>query len=164
MKGAMIQMASERTVLGTHVATEAFQLFRLLGFDSLAEALGVEGAERDDMQYMAGMAMGRALVRRGTVAAGPLPYVLDSFRQFYRRMEMGLIYFHHHADGALAVGIEECAGCFGAEPVGRPICFVEAGMICGVVSEATGQAFRIEEVKCIGGMGDHACEFELRQE
>ncbi len=157
-------MANGRTVLGNDVATEAFQLFRLLGFDSLAEALSLEEAERAQVQYTAGMAMGRALVRRGTLPAGDVQQLLAAFADFYKRMGLGLVYSHTHADGSLAIGIEECAGCVGSEPAGRPICHVEAGLVQGVVSEALGEDYAVNEQKCIGGMGDTACEFALHRE
>ena len=151
----------DRSVLGGKVAAEAFQLFRLLGFDSFAEAMGLDLAERDDMQHMAGLAMGRALVRRGALPAGELEPLLDAFRRFYHAMGLGVIQVETAPDGVLHVGIAECAGCHGADPVGRPICHVEAGMICGVFSEATGADYAVQEIRCIGGMGDQVCEFAL---
>lgn len=158
-------MAKKRPVLGDAVHAEAFQLFRLLGFDSLTAALGIEGEEEDEVQYMAGMSMGRALVRRGRVRAhGPdeahgLDGLMASFGELYRRMGLGIIEYRTGEDGSLVVSVAECAGCHGAEFVDRPICFVEAGLLCGLLSEALGGEYTAREHKCIGGKGDEVCEF-----
>ncbi|MBP2017263.1 putative hydrocarbon binding protein [Symbiobacterium terraclitae] len=154
-------MDKVRPVLGDAVSSEAFQLFRLLGFDSLTEALGIEGEEQDQVQYMAGLSMGRALVRRGRIAAGSLDDVMASFAEFYYRLGMGLVRHAAGEDGAVTVSIAECVGCHGAEPEGRPICFVEAGLISGVLSEGLGVEFGAQERSCIGGKGDEVCEFIL---
>jgi predicted hydrocarbon binding protein len=155
-----IRMSNERT-LGGSVAVEAFQLFRLLGFTSLAESLGAVGEERDQMEYLAGTAIGRSLVRQERVQGENLSQLLDSFKQFYKQMELGLIYSELCNSGEIVVGIEECAGCHGTELAHRAVCYVEAGMICGMVSEFTGEDYAAREVKCIGGLGDTACEFVL---
>ncbi|MGE5675508.1 MAG: V4R domain-containing protein, partial [Mycobacterium leprae] len=145
------------------VAVTAFQLFRLMGFESLAEALGASGEERDEMEYVAGMAMGRALVRKGSLPRGDLQQVIDAFGRFYEQLGLGLTYFHRHADGSVALGIHECAGCDGTPLVHRPVCYVEAGLVAGVFSEALGVDYKAHEVKCIGGLGDDACEFVLTE-
>lgn len=155
-------MATDRT-LGSHVAVQAFQLFRLLGFNSLADSLGVTGPERDEIEYMSGTAMGRVLVQRGTFDTTSPERLWNSFAAFYKSMGLGLVYWHRQDDGATVVGIEECAGCHGSVPVHRPICYVEAGLICGILSEALDEQYTAVEVKCIGGMGDHACEFVVQK-
>lgn len=134
-------MAKERPVLGNAVDSEAFALVRLLGFDSLTEALGVYGEEQDQVQYRADLAMGRALVRQGRIATGGLDRLMASLEGFYRRLGLGLVAYATGEDDAIIVSIAECAGCHGAEPAGRPICFVEAGIICWVLSEGVGVEF-----------------------
>ncbi|HLO02234.1 MAG TPA: V4R domain-containing protein [Symbiobacteriaceae bacterium] len=153
-------MTDART-LGANVAIEAFQLFRLLGFESLAQALGADGEEREQIEYLAGMAMGRALIRQGRLAGTTTEQVLDSFVTFYDAMALGLVYYSTAGDGSWTVGIRECAGCDGIELAHKPVCFVEAGMIAGLLSEATGLEYTAREHRCIGGLGDHACEFVL---
>ncbi len=153
-------MPASREELGPKVALEAFQLFRILGFDSLAQSLNLNADEQGVLQTIAGTAMGRSLIRNGSVQSGDLTSMLQSFNRFYRRMGLGTISSRY--DGKeLMVSIAECAGCAGSTPGGQAICFVEAGLIGGLVSEATGKDYYGEEERCIGGLGDNVCEFRL---
>lgn len=153
-------MPSNRETLGSDVALEAFQLFRILGFDSLAKSLNLDADEQGVLQAMAGTAMGRSLVRRGSVQGSDLAALLQSFTGFYQKMGLGVVSMRTEGQDLL-VSIAECAGCAGSTPGGQAICFVEAGMLRGLVSEITGRDYLSQEEKCIGGLGDIVCEFRL---
>lgn len=153
-------MPANRETLGSAVALEAFQLFRILGFDNLAKSLDLGADEQGVLQSMAGTAMGRALVRKRSVQGGDLAAMLHSFAGFYQTMGLGIVTSRYEGNDLL-VSIAECAGCAGSTPGGQAICFVEAGLISGLVSEATGVDYYGQEERCIGGLGDNVCEFRL---
>lgn len=153
-------MPANRDSLGSDVALEAFQLFRILGFDSLAKSLDLGADEQGVLQSMAGTAMGRALVRKGSVQGGNLTAMLHSFAGFYQKLGLGIVTSRYQGE-ELLVSIAECAGCAGSTPGGQAICFVETGLISGLFSEATGHDYYGQEERCIGGLGDSVCEFRL---
>jgi len=153
-------MPSDRKDAEPGVAREAFQLFRLLGFDSLAQSLNLNADEKGVLQFMAGDAMGRSLVRLGSVQGDNPASLLSSFADFYRRMGLGIVACQQDGPDRL-ISIAECAGCIGNTPGGQPICFVEAGLLGGVLSEVSGRKYLSQEEKCIGGLGDSVCEFRL---
>jgi uncharacterized protein len=143
------------------VSVEVFQLFRSLVFESIGQSLGLNGEVVDQVEYAAGVAIGRALAQNGTVRGESLDLVMHGLAEFYARAGLGSMYHSLDGAGMLTVGLYECTGCMGMELVHHPVCHLEAGIIRGVVSEFTGHEFSIREVNCIGGLGDSACVFEL---
>jgi predicted hydrocarbon binding protein len=47
------------------------------------------------------------------------------------------------------------------EPVGRPICHFEGGLIAGAINTILNKKVKVKEVTCIGGLGDETCGFDI---
>jgi hypothetical protein len=47
------------------------------------------------------------------------------------------------------------------EPVGRPLCQFEGGIVAGAVQTILKKTTKAQEVTCIGGLGHDACGIEV---
>lgn len=54
----------------------------------------------------------------------------------------------------------DCLTCSGLPDVGRPLCYLEAGILAGAVQRACGQWVRVRETRC-WGLGDSFCEMRV---
>lgn len=123
-------------------------LFRLLRLVALEEIMG-RGAS--GTAYFAGKKLGLAL---GITK-------LEDFLELCTDLNIGIIDVPVFTDTKIHVDVYECVTCSGLDPVGRPICQFEGGLIAGVVQGITGKKVNAHEVTCIGGLGDESCGFDL---
>jgi hypothetical protein len=63
----------------------------------------------------------------------------------------------------LRVEVFECVTCSGLNPVGRVLYHFEGGRIAGSLTTIFKQKTRAVETKCIGGLGDEACSFDIER-
>lgn len=54
----------------------------------------------------------------------------------------------------------DCLTCSGLPRVGRPLCYLEAGILSGAVERACRQPVRVRETRC-WGLGDTFCEMQV---
>jgi predicted hydrocarbon binding protein len=123
-------------------------LYRLLRLVALEDILG-SGASA--VSYYAGKKLGRSLNLQS----------LDAFLDLCAQLRIGKIVIPELTEQHIHVDVHECVTCAGMEPVGRPICHFEGGLIAGVLEGLTGKTVRTKEVTCIGGLGDETCGFSF---
>ncbi len=123
-------------------------LYRLLRLVALEEILG---AGATAVTYYAGKRLGKGLGLE----------TLDDFLKLCEQLKIGTIEVPKMSEERIYVDVYECVTCSGMEPVGRPICHFEGGLIAGAVESITGKRVHATEVTCIGGLGDKSCGFDL---
>lgn len=128
--------------------TAGVALYRLLRLVALEDIIG-RGAS--GTAYIAGKKLGASL---------GLPD-LESFLQLCKDLRIGVIEVPVLTESRIRVDVYECITCSGLEPVGRPLCHFEGGLIAGVVEGVVKKATKAREVTCIGGLGHDACGFDL---
>ena len=87
-------------------------------------------------------------------------FALSMFQVMTERAKMGMVDFD--IDN-LKVEISDCVACAGMPKVGVSLCYFEAGLLAGFLSEALGRKIKVIEEKC-WGLGDRFCEFTIISE
>lgn len=138
-------MRVDRPDYGGSMPIVMFRLLRLVVLEDLF------GPAATATGYLAGKKLGQAL----PVAR------LEDFLQLCEELRLGRVHVREIAGGHFHVDVEECVTCAGLQPVGRPLCSFESGLIAGAVQRITGQPTHSRETTCIGGLGDATCGFEI---
>jgi serine/threonine protein kinase/predicted hydrocarbon binding protein len=88
---------------------------------------------------------------------------IDDFLSLCGSLKIGIIRMPVVTDAGVHIDIYECATCSGVagDHVGCPMCQFEGGLIAGVLENVVKRRTRVQEVSCIGGLGDEACGFDL---
>lgn len=136
----------ERPELGDLVGVGLYRLFRLVALEDIM------GTGASAISYYAGKKLGQDLNLK----------TLDEFLELCEQLKIGIIEIPKMTDTHIHVDIYECITCSGMEPVGRPICHFEGGLIAGAVESITGKSVQAKEVSCIGGLGDATCGYDLK--
>lgn len=144
-----IDVANVLKVVRPKLGTEAgLGLYRLLRLVALEDIMG-RGAS--GTAYLAGKKLGLSL---------GLPTLKD-FLDLCAALKIGLVEVPIMNDKEIHIDIYECATCAGMDAVGRVICHFEGGLIAGVVESILKKRARATEVKCMGGLGDISCSYDI---
>lgn len=87
-------------------------------------------------------------------------FALNMFQLMTERAKIGMVDFD--IDN-LKIEISDCAACSGLPKVDSSLCYFEAGLLAGFLSEALGKKIKVIEEKC-WGLGDRFCEFTIIDE
>ena len=87
-------------------------------------------------------------------------FALSMFQVMTERAKIGMVDFD--IDN-LKLEISDCIACAGMPKVGATLCYFEAGLLAGFLSEALGKKIKVIEEKC-WGLGDRFCEFTIIDE
>ncbi len=123
-------------------------LYRLIRHVAWEDIMG-QGASA--ISYYAGKRLGQELNLK----------TLDEFLELCKQLKIGIIEVPTMTDTFIHVDIYECVTCSGMDPVGRPLCHLEGGLIAGAIETITGKSVKAKEVTCIGGLGDKTCGYDL---
>ena len=134
-----------RPTLGDQAGVGLYRLLRLVALEDII-GRGAAGTA-----YVAGKKLGLSL---GLTR-------LDDFLELCSALAIGVIRVPVMTASKIHVDVYECVTCSGMEPVGRPLCQFEGGIVAGVVQTVTGKTARAKEVTCIGGLGHDACGIEV---
>lgn len=134
-----------RPTLGDDAGVALYRLLRLVALEDII-GRGAAGTA-----YVAGRKLGRSL---GITK-------LEDFLELCATLKIGVIDVPVMTESRIRVDVYECITCAGMDPVGRPLCHFEGGLIAGVVENVTSKRVRAKEVTCIGGLGHDACGFDL---
>ena len=135
----------KRPTIGNLTDVSLYRLFRLVALEDIM------GPGASAVSYYAGKKLGKEL---------QLPSV-DEFLELCNHLKIGVIEIPEMTDTRIHVDVYECVTCSGMDPVGRPICHFEGGLIAGAVESITGKHVQAKEVTCIGGLGNDSCGFDL---
>jgi len=145
-----IEIANALKVARPSLGDEAgITLYRLLRLVALEDIMG-PGASA--ISYYAGKKLGHSLNMRN----------VDEFLGLCTQLKIGIVEIPEMTEEHVHVDVYECITCSGLEPVGRPLCHFEGGMITGVVESLTGKTAETNEVYCIGGLGHDRCGFSIK--
>ena len=134
-----------RPELGDQIGLGLYRLLRLVALEDIM------GAGASSISYYAGKKLGKDLNFDS----------IDQLLVFCKDINIGQISLSEIVDNKVHVDVHECATCAGMEPVGRPICHFEGGIIAGALEGITHSKVQAKEVTCIGGMGDETCGFDI---
>ena len=134
-----------RPELGDLTGVGLYRLLRLVAWEDIM------GPGASAISYYAGKKLGHELNLK----------TLDEFLELCQQLKIGIIEIPEMTDTHIHVDIYECVTCSGMDPVGRPVCHFEGGLIAGVVETITGKSVKAKEVTCIGGVGDDTCGYDL---
>lgn len=138
-------LSIHRPELGDTVGVGLFRLVRLVALEDIL------GTGASAVIYYAGKRLGKSLELTS----------LDSFLALCQDLKIGLIKIPVMSEHHIQVDVCECVTCAGLNPVGRALCHFEGGFIAGAVGGILKREVRAKEVRCIGGLGDAECSFEL---
>jgi len=134
-----------RPTLGDQSGVALYRMLRLVAYEEIM------GRAAGGVTYYAGKKLGHSL---GITE-------LEQFIDLCSKQKIGLIEIPVLEENRIYVDVFECVTCSGLEPVGRPLCHFEGGLIAGVVEGLLGRRVQATEQTCIGGMGHESCGFEL---
>jgi predicted hydrocarbon binding protein len=134
-----------RPELGNQVGLGLYRLLRLVALEDIM------GPGASSISYYAGKKLGEKLEVTS----------LEGLLDFCKQINIGKISLEKINDSKIHVDVHECATCAGMDPVGRPICHFEGGLIAGALESITHKKIQAKEVTCIGGLGDETCGFDL---
>lgn len=109
------------------------------------------------VSYIGGMNLGSGLIREGLVDD------LESLRDFMVEKKLGILDVVSREEDEhlrMDVRVYECIECSGLPNIGRPICFFEAGIISGALSEILGLRVDAYERRCWTN-GYSFCQFDV---
>lgn len=135
----------QRPSLGPDAGVALYRLLRLVALEDII-GRGAAGTA-----YIAGKKLGLNL---GLTS-------LDAFLGLCDTLKVGVIKVPVLTESRIHIDVFECVTCSGLEPVGRPLCHFEGGLIAGAVESILKKRARAVEVSCIGGLGDASCGFDL---
>lgn len=135
----------DRPELGNSVDLGLYRLLRLVALEDIL------GPGASSISYYAGKKLGQKLDLKS----------IDELLAFCKQINVGKISLSEIVDNKVHVDVHECATCAGMEPVGRPICHFEGGLIAGALENITNTKVFAKEVTCIGGLGDETCGFDI---
>ena len=135
----------DRPELGNSVDLGLYRLLRLVALEDIL------GPGASSISYYAGKKLGQKLDLKS----------IDELLAFCKQINVGKISLSEIVDNKVHVDVHECATCAGMEPVGRPICHFEGGLIAGALESITKTKVLAKEVTCIGGLGDETCGFDI---
>ena len=87
--------------------------------------------------------------------------VLKDVGSFFESQGVGKFEIKEITDASITVRIKDSTTSYGMAPVGKPVCFFEAGIIAGIVEGRLGKNVVVNEVLC-GGLGDDVDEFLIK--
>ncbi len=134
-----------RPELGDKVGLGLYRLLRLVALEDIM------GPGASSISYYAGKKLGQQLGVKS----------INDLLEFCQQINIGKISVSEIVDNKVHVDVHECATCAGMEPVGRPICHFEGGLIAGALESITNTKVQAKEVTCIGGLGDETCGFDI---
>ena len=111
--------------------------------------------------YMAGKKFGKhALAER---IKGKVKDSNEFLSKFFMDLGFGKLKVINSEGPRMVYRLEHCSTCCKMTPVGKQVCFFEAGMIAGVLEAKMGKRVIVQETLC-GGLGDECDEFIARVE
>lgn len=135
-----------RPTLGDQAGIGLYRLLRLVALEDII------GRGASGTAYIAGKKLAHSL---GITD-------LDAFLELCKTLSIGIIKVPVLNKNQIKVDVYECVTCSGLEPVGRPLCHFEGGLVAGAVETVLKTEVRALETHCIGGLGHDACRFDIR--
>jgi hypothetical protein len=110
--------------------------------------------------YFAGKKLGTDVIAKG-IAGADAKTVLRAIGKLFRDFGLGELELAELSDSKAIVRIRESSTAYGMRPIGKPVCFFEAGLLAGVLEGRLKRKVSVNEVLC-GGLGDEFEEFLIR--
>jgi predicted hydrocarbon binding protein len=141
--------------VGKELDSAYVSTFRI-GHFNLPEQLASTG---QGTTLIGGMEFGSNLVQQKIINS------LDELVAFFTEYKLGIVdVFDEHTKNdkkVLDLRVYECIECAELPNIGKPICFFEAGVITGVLSELTKKEVIAEEIRCWTS-GYSFCQFDVK--
>ena len=124
-------------------------LWRILRFNAMEN---ISGKNSDKKIYDAGKIVGKTLESKS----------LEEFITILTDLGVGECSIRLNTDKKIIIDVDECVTCSGIKPpIGKVLCFFEAGIVAGQISKLKGKELESIETLCDGGKGDETCRIEV---
>ena len=124
-------------------------LWRILRYTGMEE---ISGKNSDKKIYDAGKIVGNLIEAKS----------LEYFMTILTELGVGKCIIRANTGKKIIVDVDECATCSGiTPPVGKVLCYFEAGIIVGFASKLHNKKLEGIETLCDGGKGDKTCRIEI---
>jgi len=149
-----------RPTLNGGVHTLQYRILRLFGMGlGLDQIIGTKAS--NGIQYTVGKNIGKQLVQKKIIVGKNKKELLASFVKAVINFKIGIpSIIKQNKNLPLIIRIDECINCSGMKNINRVICFYEAGIIAGVLSNIFNKKLDAIETKC-NAKGDKYCEFKI---
>ncbi|MFH1288345.1 MAG: DUF2507 domain-containing protein [bacterium] len=131
-----------REELGNDTSVLLYRFIRLIGLR------GILGESFSSFSYYGGKRLGTKF---------PIVSIREMI-EFIEKLKLGRMEVIEFDNEKMLVNLYESATCAGLLPVGKPICYFEAGIIAGIAENIFKKRMSVRETKC-WGLGDKYCQF-----
>jgi predicted hydrocarbon binding protein len=110
--------------------------------------------------YFAGKKLGKEIIAEN-IKGEDVKGILAGIGDFFKEYGIGTLTVKGVQEDKITVELQDCSTCYHMESIGKPICFFESGIICGILEEKLKKKVIVKETLC-GGLGDEVDEFSIR--
>ncbi|MFQ6020989.1 MAG: V4R domain-containing protein [Candidatus Aenigmatarchaeota archaeon] len=110
--------------------------------------------------YFAGKKLGKEIISED-IKGKDIKAILKEIASLFRKYGIGKIESKEVEEKRAVVQLKESASSYNMDPIGKTICFFEAGLIAGILEEKLKKKVTVRETRC-GGLGDEVDEFVIR--
>lgn len=87
--------------------------------------------------------------------------IINGLNAFFKKEGLGTLEIKEISEKSVSIILKSSASSHGMLPIGKPVCFFEAGLIAGTIEKKMGRKVIVNEVLC-GGLGDDVDEFLVK--
>jgi len=131
------------------------KLFRILVHSLQWVSVGYASA-----LYFAGKKLGKEIISQ-EVKGNDVKKILQEIGKFFQKYGVGKLEIKEIKESDAVVRLKEGSTSYHMEPIGKPVCFFESGLIAGVLEGKLKKKVAVNETMC-GGLGDEEDEFKIR--
>lgn len=110
--------------------------------------------------YFAGKKLGHEVMAEN-VSGKDFKTVFKGLTKVFKELGIGKLSIKESEEKSASVTLKGSATASGMKPVGKPVCFFEAGLIAGILEARLKKKVVVNEVLC-GGLGDNVEEFLIK--
>lgn len=110
--------------------------------------------------YFAGKKLGSEIISKD-IGGNDIKTIMKEISELFKNYGIGNLEILETSDNRNIAQLKDCATCYHMEPVGKQICFFEAGLIAGILEAKVKRKVVVNETLC-GGLGDEIDEFNIR--
>ena len=130
--------------------------FSYLFFHTHRSILIQEGININPIFYETGRSIGLALYEKAKT--DDIEVFAQNFKEFWQRNGLGKVEIR--LGEKIVIKNYQCFECKLLPKTGKPVCYLESGIIESSVSSFLKEDLKVNEIKCFS-MGDNCCEFQV---
>lgn len=150
-----------RPNLGSTTDVAVYRLMQFTLRDTLIAELGTE--KTDEIFYLSGEKAGREYYKNIITRKDSFDDFIDNLQETLKTLRVGILRIEaaDFDNLVFSMTVSEDLDCSGLPVCDEEICTYDEGFIAGLLSEHTGNKFKVKEVDCWCS-GDRVCRFEVK--